>query len=893
MSTKGLEFIFKPKSIALIGASSTKGTVGYSIMKNLINAEFYGSIYPINNKRDSVLGVPCYKSIKEINKPIDLAIIATPAKTVKEIVKECGEAGVKGLVIVSSGFAEMGEEGIKEEKEIKEIANSYGMRIVGPNCLGIINPRYRLNASFAIDMPKEGNIAFISQSGALCSSIIDWANYNEIGFSYFVSIGTMLDVNFSDLIDFFGEDPHTKSIIIYIESIKDAKDFISAARGFTIAKPIIVLKAGKGESGSKAAKSHTGAMTSEDSIYDAAFQRAGILRVEEIEDLFDCAKSLDMVNLPKGKNLAIITNAGGPGVMAADAVDKYKIKLAQLSEKTIEELNKYLPHYWSRGNPIDVLGDAMQDRYEKAIEACIRDENVDGILVIFTPQAVSDAEATAKVIVETRKKTDKPILANFMGEKSVEKAKEILKQNDIPNYFSSEDAVQTFAYLYSYKRNIELLYETPEDIVPEIEPNKEKLHSIIKECIQNDNYILTEFQSKQFLKEYGIQVVDTIIVKNKSELEKAVKKLKFPLALKINSPDITHKTDAGCVFLNIKDKKELEYAFEKTVENAKKYNPKAKIEGVTIQNFVEHKDYEIIIGSNKDPTFGTTILFGMGGIGTEVFNDKNIGFPPLNQTLAKRLMEKTKIYQIMKKGYRNIKPVKMEELEKVLIRFSYLVSDFPEIKEVDINPIAVSEDKVIALDARIILDKEFIKNKISVGPHLIIEPYPSELQKTVLTKTGERILFRAIRPEDENAWIDLFNNLSDETKRFRFFHPIKTITREMIIRYCHIDYSREIAIAAEIKSEGKKKLIGVARLILDPDKESGEFAVAVDDKWQNKGIGTKLTEYIIQIAKQKGVKRIIVRTLRDNYKMMHMGKKLGFKTISIEDNIAELELITN
>ena len=893
LTTRGLEHIFNTKSIAVIGASATKGSVGYAIMKNLLNAEFQGTIYPINPNRISVLGVPCYKSINELAGKAEMAVIATPAKSVAGIVKECGKSGVKGLVIVSSGFGELGPKGKKEELKIKEIAVGYGMRIIGPNCLGVINPRINLNASFAIDTAKKGSIAFISQSGALCSSIIDWANYNDIGFSYFVSIGSMVDANFSDMIDFFGEDPYTKSIIVYIESVKDAKDFISAARGFTLTKPIIVLKSGKTAEGAKAAASHTGAMAGEDSIYDAAFQRAGVLRVDEIEDLFNCAKSLAMEPLPKGNNLAVITNAGGPGVLATDACEKYGCKMADLSRKTIKALNKNLPACWSKRNPVDVLGDAGPERYQKAVELCLEDENVNGISVIFTPQAASDAEETAKRIVEVSKKHNKPIFASFMGGMAIKKAAEILKAGGIPNYFAPEKTVKTFSYMHKYNKNIELLYETPLDIVPSIKPDKKKLNSIINDCFANDITALPEFQSKEFLKEFGIDVVQTIMVKDKGELKVVAGKIKFPVVLKINSPDIVHKTDAGCVILNIKNQEALVKAYDSIIENAHNYNHKARIEGVTVQEFVENSDYEIIIGSKKDNLFGRVIMFGMGGVGAEVFKDKNVGFPPLTQTLAKRLMEGTKIYPIMKKGYRNIKPVNSNMLEKLLIRFSYLVTNFPEIKEVDINPIAINKKGAFALDARIILDFDFVKTKLHKETDLAIEPYPSEFTKKVNLAKGKKALFRVIKPEDESEWIELFKSLSAETKRYRFFHPIKEITREMLIRYCHIDYSREIAIAVEMIEGNKKKIVGVGRIIIEHERDIAEFAIAVTDKWQNLGLGTKLTEYMIEIAKIKKLKKMFVEILPDNYKMIHLSKKFGFKIKERESDTVELVLEIN
>lgn len=873
MSSRNLEHIFNPKSVAVIGASSRKGSVGYALMKNLLGAEFGGAIYPVNHNRSSVLGVPCNRSVKDIGKEIDLAVIATPAEGVGSVVEECGEAGVKGIVIVSAGFAEMGDEGRKEEARIKEIAGSYGMRIVGPNCLGVINPRAKLNASFAVGNAKEGNIAFISQSGALCSSIIDWANMNNIGFSYFVSIGSMMDVDFAGLIDFFGEDPHTESIIIYMESIKNAKNFLSAARSFTITKPIIVLKSGKSIAGARAASSHTGAMAGEDAVYDAAFRRAGILRVDEIEDLFNCAKSLSMVPLPGGKRLAIVTNAGGPGVMATDAVDKLGCGLAKLSPEAMKELNEKMPLWWSKANPVDILGDAPPERYSEAMEIIARDNGVDGIIAIFTPQAASNADETASKIAEAARKYGKPILASFMGGKTIENAVGILEDAGIPNYFAPEKAVKAFAYLYRYKKNIEQLYETPTGSAPNIEPNWEKLDGIINDCLESKVKVMPEYKSKEFLKEYGIRVIKTSIAKNRKEALSKGREIGFPLALKVNSPDIVHKTDAGCVILGIRNEKSLFAAYDKAMKNAKEYNKKARIEGVTIQEYLENRDYEVIIGAKKDSIFGSVILFGMGGTSAEVMKDSAIGFPPLNANLAKRLMARTRIYRIMRKGYRNIKPVNSDILEELLVRFSCLVTDYPEIKEIDVNPVAINEKGAFALDARLVLDTTLKDGRRGSKTHLAIEPYPASLTKKAKAKDGRTLVLRVIRPEDESNWIELFNSLSDETKRFRFFHTIKEISRKMIIRYCHIDYNREIAIAAEVNDNGEKKLTGVGRIMV----ETGEFAVAVSDKYQNMGIGTILTKRIVEIAKLKNLEKIFCKMPPGNTKMIHLSERFGFK----------------
>ncbi len=885
MVTLYLDKIFNPKSVAVVGASDREGSVGYALMKNFTSSGFEGFVYPVNIHKNEVLGFKAYKTVEEIGKPVDLAVIATPAKTVPEIVEQCGRAGIKGIVIISAGFKEVGPEGRALEEELLEIKRKYDLRILGPNCLGVIRPSVKLNATFINKMPKPGNIAFISQSGALGAVVLDWAIEENIGFSNFVSVGSMIDVDFGDLIDYFGTDPKTRSILMYIEGISEARKFMSAARHFARTKPIIVVKAGKFGESAKAAASHTGSITGEDDIYDAAFKRAGIVRVEEIADLFNCAEVLELQPLPKGPKLAIITNAGGPGVMATDVLIERGGKLAKLSPNTMEALNSVLPPYWSRGNPIDILGDAGADRYKAVLEACLKDENVDGVLVIYTAQAVAEPDEIARTLVEVYKSgrhLNKTVLTSFMGYGAVEEAKRILMENGIPTYFTPEQAVKTYLYMYRYKRNLELLYETPEELPVDVYPSKRPILVIMRNAFMENRNLLTEVEAKKVLEYYGLPVVKTYPAKTADEAVVLASQIGYPVVLKILSPQITHKTEAGGVALDLNNEAEVRAAFENIVAQAKAYNPDAEILGVTVQPMIKKRGYEVIIGAKKDPIFGPVILFGMGGIGVELFKDYSIGIPPLNQTLARRLMEETKVHKLLK-GYRNLPPANMKLLEEVIVRFSQMIVDFPQINEVDINPLLINEKEALILDARISIDKDLMFKKVEPHEHLVISPYPKKYEMLWKLRDGRTVLLRPIKPEDEPLWLEMFQNFSEESIRYRFFQIIKDTPHEVRVRYCNIDYDREIAIVAELNEGDRRRILGVVRVSLEPDRKRGEIAFIVADPWQGLGLGTKMVEYAIEIAKEMGVETLYAIMLPDNYRAISLTRKMGFTLQKQED----------
>jgi acetyltransferase len=700
----------------------------------------------------------------------------------------------------------------------------------------------------------------------------------------------MLDVDYGDLIDYLGEDPKIRSIILYMESVGNAKKFMSAARGFARTKPIIVIKAGKHAAGAKAASSHTGALAGDYQVYDAAFKRAGVVRVDEIEDLFNCASVLESKYLPQGSRLAIVTNAGGPAVLASDFVADYGVDLADLSEESKKSLDANLPKYWSHGNPVDILGDADVHRYEIGLKTCLEDPNVDGLIVIYTPQGSASSTEVAEVVSSIATNRRKPVLTVWMGEKSVEEARRVFYKNNIPTYPAPEPAVRTYMYMYRYKRNLDLLYETPEKLDVDLTPPKGHLNIILRKAVKEGRKMLSQAEADKFLDAYGIPRLGGGFGKNIEDALLVASNIGYPVVLKVVSQDIIHKTDVGGVIPGIQNSQELEEAFAKLMERVKKAKPDARIDGVYVQKMAEDIEYELILGSKKDRDFGAVILFGMGGIGVELFKDFSIGLPPLNQVLARRIIEETKIYEALSKGLRDKPPVDLRMLEEVMVRFSNLIVDFPEISEMDINPLAVSGGSFLALDARIIADQNAIE-QTEAYPHLVILPYPTRYVTTWTLKGGTEVTLRPIRPEDEPMESEFIRGLSPETSRFRFFHTIKDLTHEALVRFCNIDYDREMAFVAETAKENRKIEIGVSRLIIEPNKRRGEIAIVIADNYQGKGLGTKLLDLLIKVAEEKGLESIYGIILPDNSRMVHLCKHLGFNTKYQQDHvIAELSL---
>ncbi|MGA3406663.1 MAG: GNAT family N-acetyltransferase [Candidatus Bathyarchaeia archaeon] len=891
-----IEKMLSPKTVAAIGASEAEGSVGQALMKNLLLGKEKRTIYPVNPNRATIMGLKCYPDIAKIPGHVDLAVIATPAKTVPAIVEECAKAGVDGVVILSAGFREIGAEGVKLEEAIRAVQSKHQIRILGPNCVGILRPHIGLNATFLRDNPVPGQIAFISQSGALGSAILNWAVSNHIGFSMFASLGSTLDIGYGDMIDYLGEDPNTRSIIIYMEDVHSARKFMSAARGFARTKPIIVLKAGKYPAGAKAASSHTGALAGDYIVYDAAFKRAGVVRVDEIADLFNCAEVLESKLLPAGPRLGVVTNAGGPAVLAADAIIDHGGQLAELTEKSIQTLNANLPPYWSHGNPVDVLGDADVKKYELAVTTCMADPNVDGLLVIYTPQGVTPPTEVAQAIVKLAENRQKPLLTVWMGEDSVREARQMFHSNNIPTYATPEEALKTYMYMYQYHRNLDLLYETPQELPVDLAPPKNHLKIIIRKARESGRIALTQADVDRFLDAYDIPRVKGKLAKDADQAVMIGSEVGYPVVLKIASQDILHKTDLGGVVAGIENSDTLREQYKLLLGKMKTAKPDAKIEGIYVQKMLKKIDYELILGSKKDRDFGAVILFGSGGIGVELFKDFSVGLPPLNQTLSKRILEETRIYQALAKGLRNKPPIDMRSLEEIMVRFSNMIVDLPEIAEMDINPLAVSEGKLWAIDARIIIDPTVTARRSDNYPHLVMMPYPSKYVTPWRLKDGSEVILRPIRPEDEPMELEFIKGLSTETSRYRFFQIIKDLPHDALVRFCNIDYDREMAFIAETTDTDSERAprrieIGVSRLILDPNEKHGEFAVVIADKFQGKGLGTKLVDMLIEVAREKEVESIYGVIMSSNMAMIRLCEKLGFTTRREQDSVkAELKL---
>lgn len=869
-----LQKLFYPETIAVIGATDRAHSVGHAIMFNLISNHYGGTIYPVNIKHKTVHGLPAFKRVRDIPGTVDLAVIATPAKTVANLIVECGEKKIPAAIIISAGFKEVGEEGLRMYEQILENARKYNIRIIGPNCLGIINTSINLNASFASRMALKGNVAFLSQSGALCTSILDWSVTQNVGFSHLVSIGSSVDLDFHDLIDYFGTDPHTSCILIYMESLQNARAFMSAARAYSRSKPILVLKAGKSAEGAMAALSHTGSLAGNDQVFEAAFQRAGIIRVDSVAQLFHCAQALAMDVHPRGNRLAIVTNAGGPGILATDYLMEHGGALPKLSDAAIKKLSDILSFSWSHKNPVDVLGDATPYQYGEAVKACLAEPNVDGVLVILTPQNVTDATQVAEEVVKAAKNSDKPVLTAWMGEEDVEGGRTVLEANNIPHYRFPERAVDVFLMIYSYYRNIELLYEFTPDIPEEFTPERKAAADLISQALEKSRFQLNEEESKQLLQYYDLPVNPGKVVESEAEAVRFAGKIGYPVVMKIASQDILHKTDVGGVVLNLTDGDEVKTAYRKILREAKKHRPDARIDGILVEKMIKPK-MELFLGAKKDNLFGPAILFGSGGIGVEVFKDYSIALPPLNMALSQRLIEKTKIYKMLK-GYRNIPPVNLEDLQFNIYKFSYLLMDFPQIKEIDINPFSVDHQGSVVLDAKVVLDPEEKMRPVRPYHHLVISPYPSHYQKKIKLRNGLEVLLRPIKPEDEPLEAGLFERLSKETIYFRFFGYMPNPDHATLSRFTHIDYDREMAIIAEVDFETSPKMIGVVRIIADPWMESAEFAIVVADKWHNLGLGTELASFIFEIAKERGIKKIVADALATNDAMLHLFKNWGF-----------------
>lgn len=896
-----LDAIFAPKSVAVIGATEREDSTGRTIVWNLMQNSFGGVIYPINPKRRSILGIKAYDSILDVPDDVELAVIVIPAPAVPAVVRDCVQKGVKGVIIISAGFKETGPAGVELERQVMVEARKGQMRIIGPNCLGVMNPITGLNATFATRMAMPGSVGFISQSGALCTAVLDWSLRENVGFSAFVSIGSMLDVDWGDLIHYLGGDPKTKSIVIYMETIGNARSFISAAREVALTKPIIVIKPGRTEAAAQAAASHTGSLTGSDEVLAAAFRRSGVLRVDTIDGLFSMAEVLAKQPRPAGPRLTIVTNAGGPGVLATDALITGGGELAELSAETMAELNELLPGPWSHGNPIDILGDADDERYARTLEIAAKDPNSDGLLVILTPQAMTAPTQTAQTLKKLYKREDgrpfgKPILASWMGGADVAAGEAILNQAGIPTYDYPDMAANVFNYMWRYNRRLRSLYETPSlpDYSPEDSTRHAEITAMIDQIRATGRTILTEYESKLVLSAYGIPTVETRVARSADEAVAVAAEIGYPVVLKLNSETITHKTDVGGVRLDLAQEEEVRHAYESMEKKVSEKFGAEHFLGVTVQPMLSLKDgYELIIGASPDPQFGPVLLFGTGGTLVEVFKDRALGLPPLTTTLARRMMEQTKIHKALK-GVRGRDPVDLAALENLMVRFGQLVVEQRWINEIDINPLFASAEQIIALDARVVLYDQQVQ--MEDLPQLAIRPYPTRYVKPYTAADGSEFIIRPIRPEDEPLIVQYHRTLSEQSVYLRYFRAFQfnqRVEHDRMIRICFVDYDRDMALVTERTNPhtGEKEIVAVGRLSKIHGTGEAEFAMLVNDMCQGKGIGTELLRRLLEIGRHENVERVFAYMLAENRGMYHICQKLGFHFAREAELIkAEIEL---
>jgi acetyltransferase len=877
-----LDAIFAPKRIAVVGATEREGSVGRTIMWNLITSPFGGTVFPVTPTRSHVLGIKAYPDLATVPERIDLAIIVTPAPTVPGLIADCVKVGAKGAIVISAGFKETGAGGAELERQMLAEASRGRMRIIGPNCLGVMNPHTGLNATFASAIARPGRVAFISQSGALCTAVLDWSFRESVGFSAFISVGSMLDVGWGDLIHYLADDPHTGAIVIYMETVGDARAFVSAAREVALRKPIIVIKTGRTEGAARAAASHTGSLAGADDVLEAAFRRCGVLRVSSIAELFYMAETLGKQPRPRGPRLAIVTNAGGPAVIATDALLLAGGQLAELSAETRAALDALLPEHWSHGNPIDVLGDADPERYAKAIEIAAKDLTSDGLLVILTPQAMTDPTQTAERVKAYARIPGKPLLASWMGGVEVAAGEAILNRASVPTFAYPDTAARVFEYMWRYAENLRALYETP--MMPAADdaqaPDTAAASAIVDGARRAGRTVLTEVESKRLLAAYGLPTVETRIAGSVAEAVAAARAIGFPVVLKLHSETITHKTDVGGVRLNLADADAVGAAWEAIERSVSRAAGREHFLGVTVQPHVALDGYELILGSSVDPQFGPVLLFGAGGQLVEVFRDRALALPPLNSTLARRLMERTRIFQALR-GVRGRPPVDIPLLEQLLVRVSYLVVEQPWIKELDINPLLASPERLLALDARVLLHPP--DTRAEDLPRPTIRPYPAHQTREFRTRDGIALRLRPIRPEDEPLLVAFHRTLSERSVYLRYLHPLvlsQRISHERLSRICFVDYDREIVLVAERPEGGAAKpdIVGVGRLSKSRWADEAEFALLISDNFQGRGLGGELLRHLLAVGKSEGLRRIVGYISAENQEMIRLAKRIGLQT---------------
>jgi acetyltransferase len=867
----------------MFGASETPDSVGQVVFKNLLGAGFKGKIYAINPKRETVQGEKAYSTLDEIGDDIELAIVATPARTVPAIVEQCGTYGIKSMIILSAGFREIGEQGKAIEDKVRDTARSHGIRFMGPNCLGLIRPSIGLNATFGNNSAAQGGIALVSQSGALCTSILDWAETRDVGFSAVVSTGIAADLDFGDILDYLASDSKTESIILYIEGLTDARRFMSGLRAAARIKPVIAIKAGRSSEGAAASMSHTGALVGGDTAFTAALNRSGVVRVDTISQVFAAASTLSSKYKSVGDRMAIITNAGGPAVLATDHAKLVNLEIPHLSAETLKALNEVLPATWSHGNPVDIIGDATPERYQEAIDVVLKDGNVDGVLVILTPQAMTAPVEVAEAVVKASENNRKPIITSWMGGRQVEPARVLFRQARIPTFNTPEAAVDAFHYLSSYKANQQLLLQTPGRLpIEHEEPNVEAARLIIESALNEKRSVLTEPESIALLKAFNIPVVRNGIARSAEEALVIATSMGFPVAMKIYSEDISHKSDVGGVKLNIRNAADVRGSFRELIDRVQTKCPEARIEGVTVEAMHRTSNgREVMVGVINDPVFGPVISFGAGGTFVEVMEDAAIAIPPMNERLARNLISRTKVSKALRE-FRNMPAANVDSLVDVLLRVSNMACELPWLKEMDINPLILDDVGAMAVDARIVVGLP--KPSTDAYAHMAIHPYPNDLASVFQIPDGRDVTIRPIRPEDAQIEQDFVRNLSDEAKYFRFMHSMHELTPEMLVRFTQIDYDKEMALIAVTWEDGKEIEHGVVRYVTNPDQASCEFAVVISDEFQGHGIGQRMLTRLMEIARARGLDMMEGEVLTANHRMLELVRSMDFQIERSTDN---------
>lgn len=867
--------LFEPASVVIIGASERAGSIGAVLMRNMLEARFGGALYAVNSRHPCVQGVRCYATVGELPPDIDLAIIATPAASAPDLVAQCGRAGIKAAVVISAGFGETGAAGAALEKAMIASARRHNIRILGPNCLGIMRPAGGLNATFARGSARAGSLGLISQSGAVCTALLDWATPNDVGFSSIVSLGASADVDFGELIDYLANDPATAHILLYIEGVRDARRFTSALRAAARIKPVILMKVGRYPAGSRAIQSHTGALVGGDDVFEAVVRRTGVVRVKTVGQLVAAAQALSSRIRPQGNRLAVITNGGGPGVMAADRATELGLPLATLTPATIDALQDALPPTWSHGNPLDLIGDADAGRYGAAVKACMADPAVDGTLVILTPQAMTDAVATAHAVVAAAHDSQKPLIACWMGEQSVAAARGVFAAAHIPVLRTPEPAVDMFAHVSSFYMNQQTLLHTPAPREQQTAADLATATAIIAGALAAGRKTLTQAEAKAVLTAFRIPVGRALAAADREQAVLHAAGLGYPVALKIDSPDISHKSDIDGIRLNLADAAAVRRAFDEVTDNARRLRPSARLCGVVVEKMLSSsQSRELMLGIVRDPVFGPAVVCAAGGTAAEVLRDRALDLPPLNQPLAAAMIARTRVSRMLG-DFRNLQAIDMAALESTLLRISEMACELPWIDELDVNPLLVDHRGVIAVDARIVVSARDPQRPRYA--HLAIHPYPSELAGECTLRGGECLHIRPIRPEDAAMEQAFVRRLSPESRYFRFMGAVRELTPAMLVRFTQIDYDREMALVAVRRADnGSETEVGVARYLSNPDGRSCEFALVVDDAWQRRGLGRLLMQRLIGVARARGLATMIGYVIANNAGMQKLCSDLGF-----------------